>query len=139
MNIEAPWPDFKGQPITAGDHITHPDGDCGVVVFCPQFSTPSDQWWVDYGDGNMLRLCLQIGDKGQAVVSSKSSAISGHMSIDNYWKEMGDGFDGCVIMLSSQAFDTFHKVFSRLSRAQLESMGLTTEEIDIARSFAHLY
>ena len=65
---EAPWVDFAGNRIFEGDAIGHLAGECGVVKFLAEFADPSDQWRVDYGDGVLSRLCLQIGDKGQAVV-----------------------------------------------------------------------
>jgi len=72
---KAPWNDFKGNPIHDGDTIEHPDGRKGVVVFigisCLD-EKATYTWRVDYGDGPTMlsRLCLQIGDKGQAEVVS---------------------------------------------------------------------
>lgn len=64
---KAPWCDFNDMPILEGDTIVHPVSDeRGVVVF-KEGSDPADQWLVKYDDCE-LRLCLQIGDKGQAVV-----------------------------------------------------------------------
>lgn len=65
---KATWPDFAGHAIYEGDVIEHPSGERGTVVFLAQESDPGDQWRVDYGDGYLSRLCLQIGDKGRAVV-----------------------------------------------------------------------
>jgi hypothetical protein len=65
----APWEDFAGNPIYEGDTIMHPSGQHGIVIFINAEKEPSDQWRVDYGVGGILRLCLQIGDKGQARVS----------------------------------------------------------------------
>lgn len=65
---EAPWPDYGGNRILDGDTILHPDGTRGVVRFLADFADPSDQWRVEYGNGDYGRLCLQIGDKGRAVV-----------------------------------------------------------------------
>lgn len=67
----APWKDYKGNVICEGDTIVHPSGEKGVVWFAEynESGTPSDQWVVDYGRKPHSRLCLQIGDKGQAVVS----------------------------------------------------------------------
>lgn len=62
-----------------------------------------------------------------------------HMTIRNCWKELGDDLDGSVITLSEPAFNAFHKVFTHLSLDQLRQMGLTPEELEIARNFAHLY
>lgn len=63
-----PWPDFAENPIREGDIIRHPTGETGRVVFLAGWNNPTDQWRVDYGDGLLSRLCLQIGDKGMAVV-----------------------------------------------------------------------
>lgn len=65
---KAPWPDFAGAPIHEGDTIRHPSGEHGVVVFLPHEECHNDQWRIDYGTGDLSRLCFQIGDKGQAVV-----------------------------------------------------------------------
>lgn len=66
---KAPWKDFKGADIHEGDVIAHPDGTRGTVVFLPDYSDAGDQWRVNYDEGPPLsRLCLQIGEKGQAVV-----------------------------------------------------------------------
>jgi hypothetical protein len=69
---KAPWTDFAGQGIHEGDMIEHPSGERGAVVFLPNETSPGDQWRVDYGDGYISRLCLQIGDKGRAVVTPRS-------------------------------------------------------------------
>lgn len=65
---KAPWTDFKGNDIHEGDVIQHPDDQRGTVVFLPEEKELSDQWRVNYNDGGLSRLCLQIGDKGKAVV-----------------------------------------------------------------------
>lgn len=64
----APWTDFAGQQIYEGDTIIHPAGERGVVKFLSEHGNAADQWRVDYGNGELSRLMLQIGDKGQAVV-----------------------------------------------------------------------
>ena len=66
----APWPDFAGNPIHEGDVIAHPSGERGRVVLLAGERDPGDQWRVDYGTGDLSRLCLQIGDKGRAVVTT---------------------------------------------------------------------
>lgn len=68
MMRKAPWIDYAGHPIREGDTIRHPSGEEGEVVFMPEEGRPEDQWRVAYGDGLLSRLCLQVGDKGQAVV-----------------------------------------------------------------------
>lgn len=65
---QAPWPDYAGNPIHEGDVIVHPSGESGKVTFLEEYTKPSDQWRVDYGTPHVSRLCLQIGDKGMAVV-----------------------------------------------------------------------
>jgi len=64
----APWKDFVGGDIFDGSTIAHPSGETGIVVFVSHKQAPADQWMVDYGMGVESRLCLQIGDKGQAIV-----------------------------------------------------------------------
>ena len=65
----APWKDFAGRSIYEGDSIEHPSGERGTVVFLDHESNECDQWRVDYGTEGLSRLCLQIGDKGRAVVT----------------------------------------------------------------------
>lgn len=73
---KAPWPDFAGNPIHEGDTIKHPSGEQGSVVFLPHEEHDGDQWRVDYGTGDLSRLCLQIGNKGQAVVLFTTSSTT---------------------------------------------------------------
>lgn len=77
----APWVDYRGNPITDGDTIVHPDGTTGVVCFCDEPPecvhlglewSVADQWLVDYGDTTPSRLLLQIGDEGRACVKKQS-------------------------------------------------------------------
>lgn len=65
---KAPWPDINGQDIYDGDTIEHPSGERGTVVFLSHETDPGDQWRVDYGNAGLSRLCLQIGERGRAVV-----------------------------------------------------------------------
>lgn len=65
---KAPWKDFNGNDIFEGNTILHPNGDKGIVVFRGERKLLEDQWLVDYGDGHESRLCLQVGDKGQAYI-----------------------------------------------------------------------
>jgi hypothetical protein len=64
----APWPDFKGNPIHEGDTISHPDGTSGIVIFDGTQDGAVNQWRVDYRGEFPSRLCMQIGEKGMAVV-----------------------------------------------------------------------
>ena len=67
----APWPDFLGQAIHHGDRLLHPqDGAEFVAVRLNGHSDAGDAWRAVYDNGTVSRLCLQIGDKGQAVLSS---------------------------------------------------------------------
>lgn len=80
MKRKAPWTDFEGNYIHDGDEIMHPSGDRGVVCFWPEEQAPSDQWRVFYPDpyGSIhSRLCLQVGDKGRAVVVSCLANVGG--------------------------------------------------------------
>lgn len=65
---KAPWPDFNDQDIYESDTIRHPSGETGKVVFLATEKEASDQWRVEYDADGLSRLCLQIGDKGRAVV-----------------------------------------------------------------------
>lgn len=70
MKRVCPWPDYSGNQIVEGDTLCHPSGEEGVVVFLSDENDPGDQWRVDYGAGDLSRLCLQIGEKGRAVVNN---------------------------------------------------------------------
>ena len=71
----APWPCYRGNEIIEGCTITHPrDGLGGTVVYLCEYEDLEDQWRVDYGDGALSRLCLQIGDKGMAHVNLENEA-----------------------------------------------------------------
>ena len=63
-----PFKDFEGHPIREGDKIIHPSGEQGTVVILQQYENDGDRWRIDYEDGVLSRLCLQIGDKGRAIV-----------------------------------------------------------------------
>lgn len=67
-NRIAPWLDYSGNPIFENDLIEHPSGEIGLVIFLQSECEPYNQWRVKYNDNVLLRLCLQIGDKGQAIV-----------------------------------------------------------------------
>ncbi|EJB8469554.1 hypothetical protein MW367_003542 [Acinetobacter baumannii] len=64
----APWLDYSGNPIFENDLIEHPSGEIGLVIFLESECEPYNQWRVKYNDNVLSRLCLQIGDKGQAIV-----------------------------------------------------------------------
>lgn len=65
---KAPWKDWTGKDIYEGDMILHPSGEIGLVIFHPEHHDSSDQWMVQYNNSDESRLCLQIGDKGRAIV-----------------------------------------------------------------------
>lgn len=65
---KCPFRDFLGNQINEGDEIIHPSSERGRVVVLNEYENISDRWRVDYGDGILSRLCLQIGDKGKAIV-----------------------------------------------------------------------
>lgn len=67
-NKLAPWLDYLGYPIFENDLIQHPSGEIGQVIFLQSEHEPDNQWRVKYNDNVLSRLCLQIGDKGQAFV-----------------------------------------------------------------------
>lgn len=65
---KSPYLDFVDNEIYEGDTLIHPSGETGKVVFLENEPRPDDQWRVDYGTNDLSRLCMQIGDKGQAIV-----------------------------------------------------------------------
>lgn len=69
--VKAPWPDFDGNTIYAGDTIKHPSGETGKVMYVNHGGRNGEKWFVDYGVASLSLLSLQIGNKGQAVVVSK--------------------------------------------------------------------
>lgn len=64
----APWPDFLGQPIHHGDRLQHTYGQGFIAVRLEGHAEEGDAWRAIYDDATVSRLCLQIGDKGQARV-----------------------------------------------------------------------
>lgn len=71
---KAPWKDFVGADIYEGDVIQHPSGERGVVIFLPDNPSLDSQWRVNYGIREYAaRLILQIGDKGQGIVTKRPS------------------------------------------------------------------
>ncbi|MCK4891534.1 MAG: hypothetical protein KAS78_02585 [Candidatus Pacebacteria bacterium] len=67
MKLKVPWSDFENNELFEGDIIVHPDGTTGTIIFKSEYINPHNQWFVDYGEGDLSRLNLQIGDKGRAV------------------------------------------------------------------------
>lgn len=63
----APWPDYAGNPIHEGDVIVHPNGESGRVV-CWRFEDAAEDAWQVWYANSVNRLCLQIGERGRAVV-----------------------------------------------------------------------
>lgn len=70
----APWPDFKGQVVMESDVIQHPTGEYGTVLYDESAGDrDEDCWLVNYADGSPpSRYCLQVGDKGQAVLQDEN-------------------------------------------------------------------
>lgn len=61
----APWTDFNCNKIYEGDTIVHPGGSTAKVVHDTSYR---NDWRAVYEDGESCSLCLQVGDKGRAVV-----------------------------------------------------------------------
>lgn len=68
----APWTDYSGYPIFENDLIQHPSGEIALVIFLESENEQYNQWRTKYSDCSLSRLCLQIGDKGQAIVVGHS-------------------------------------------------------------------
>ncbi len=68
----APWPDFNGNPIHHGDRMWHPvSGQTFTAVRLRGIPDPGNAWRAIYDSEDPVgvsRLCLQIGDKGMAVL-----------------------------------------------------------------------
>lgn len=71
MKRKSPFKDYAGRPIYEGDTIIHPSLEEGIVVYLEGQSSKFDAWRVEYtNDPIRSRLCLQIGERGMAVVQS---------------------------------------------------------------------
>jgi hypothetical protein len=74
--VRCPWRDYAGNVIHEGDVIQHPNQvERGVVLYWGHEKEVTDRWRVRYEGAPpdvVSRLCLQIGDKGQAVVCAAS-------------------------------------------------------------------
>lgn len=69
--MKAPWHDYKGDDIHDGDEVVHPSGEYGVVVRYHDIPEPLDAWRIHYESGEVGRMCLQVGWKGQLHVAPK--------------------------------------------------------------------
>jgi hypothetical protein len=76
--VVAPWPDSAGRPIKHGERLAHPDGTSFIAVRLNGFESETDAWRAVYESvrPDVARLCLQIGDKGMAVVTRKPLTFS---------------------------------------------------------------
>lgn len=73
-NAVAPWPDFAGNKIHQGDRLVHPTGTGFVAIRLDNWKEETDAWRAVYDDATVLRLCLQIGDRGCAVVAGSAGS-----------------------------------------------------------------
>ncbi|HGH3611541.1 TPA: hypothetical protein ACJK7E_000531 [Acinetobacter baumannii] len=73
---KSPYSDYLNCEIFEGDIIQHPSGEKGIVVFEQRTERDSDNWLVQYEDGIKSRLCLQVGDKGQAYVVEPDDIVA---------------------------------------------------------------
>lgn len=80
----APWLDFHDQPIRHGDRLVHPDGTTFVAVRLNGYADEGDAWRVVYDSDlqHVSRLCLQIGDKGRAVLTIQPAAAPAQAATD---------------------------------------------------------
>ncbi len=78
----APWADWAGFPLQAGDTIVHPTGERGVVLYWPNETDPSDRWRVAYeGSLQISRLSLQVSGNGMALLADRDTAARTHSAI----------------------------------------------------------
>lgn len=73
---KSPYTDYLNCEIFEGDLIQHPSGEKGLVVFEGRSDNDSDNWLILYEDGIKSRLCLQVGDKGQAYVVEHEDIVT---------------------------------------------------------------
>jgi hypothetical protein len=74
--LKSPYNDYLNCEIFEGDLIQHPSGEKGIVVFEQRTESDSDNWLIKYEDGIKSRLCLQVGDKGQAYVIKHEDIVT---------------------------------------------------------------
>ncbi|MGP4772521.1 hypothetical protein ACS125_18535 [Acinetobacter sp. PFS20] len=74
--LKSPYNDYLNCEIFEGDLIQHPSGEKGIVVFEERTESDSDNWLIQYEDGIKSRLCLQVGDKGQAYVVEHKDIVT---------------------------------------------------------------
>lgn len=80
---KAPWKDKEGNEIFESSIIVHPSGETGRVFFDVSKENPDDAWLVKYTNDTVpSRLCLQIGDKGEATVTELKPADIENMVLD---------------------------------------------------------
>lgn len=66
INRECPYRDFKGNRIFEDDKLIHPvSEEIGTVVWQDK-GNDYDSWLLDYNDGTLSRLSLQVQEAGQA-------------------------------------------------------------------------
>jgi len=98
---KAPWNDSAGNEIHEGDTLQHPSGERGRVVFLAHESDPADQWRVNYGEPALSRLCLQIGDKGRAVVTHNMELAATRFSMPSKC-DFDPYMSGCGFVVQSE-------------------------------------
>jgi hypothetical protein len=74
---KAPYQDYEGNDLHEGDTIIHPSGQRGVVKY---FSNLVNPWRVKYARHDRygaitLALCLQVDNRGQAILHKKERMI----------------------------------------------------------------
>lgn len=75
INKKSPFKDFYNHEISEGYVLQHPLGEKGIVVFEQRTESDLDNWLVEYNDGTRSRLCLQVGEKGQAYVVQSENIV----------------------------------------------------------------
>lgn len=133
--IVAPWLDFNNQPIHHGARLVHPDGNTFVAVRLAGHKDESDAWRgvYDYDPAHVSRLCLQVGDKGRAVLVEASPAAE-QVAIPEGWISVEDRLPEGTCLASYQPHHRGHK--PRIIRAvyfkqyQIQASGDDGESIE---------
>lgn len=60
------------------------------------------------------------------------------MRIETFTTELGDLFDGVVLLLTEEEYRAFHKLSAKMSRTELMAKGLTESESNTVQNFYEL-
>lgn len=145
---KSPYNDYLNCQIFEGDIIQHPSGEKGTVVFEQRSESDSDNWLVQYEDGIKSRLCLQVGDKGQAYVVKASYLEQIDGIVHKQVKEALKNFEPQLSILESKddllafAYNNDYDAcvgYRKLSELIVEELGVVDDHIEEINNFESLW